>query len=123
MTHAGSGRPWRNSPKPRIRLIGAASVSARRRSGAVATTKYRASSASGRVLFGWIDAAYKFPLQIRTEDGVIVTAENVRDAPQPAILFEIPAGFRKFDPRILIQQIKQSDVWVAGQKDLDRAHP
>lgn len=86
-------------------------------------TKYRAIPASGRMLFGWIDATYKFPLQILTEDGVIVTAENVRDEPQPASLFEIPPGFRKFDPRILIQQIKQSDVWVAGQKDLDRAHP
>jgi hypothetical protein len=84
---------------------------------------YRAVSASGRVLLGWIDAAYKFPLQIRTEDGVTVTAGNVRDEPQPASLFEIPAGFRKFDPRVLIQQIKQSDVWVAEQKDLERAHP
>jgi hypothetical protein len=84
---------------------------------------YRAVSASGGVLLGWIDAAYKFPLQIRTEDGVTITAGNVRDEPQPAILFEIPAGFRKFDPRVLIQQIKQSDVWVAGEKDLERAHP
>jgi hypothetical protein len=86
-------------------------------------TKYRAIAASGRVLFGWIDATYKFPLQIRSEDGVTVTAGNVRDEPQPAPLFEIPAGFRKFDPRVLIEQIKQSDVWVAGQKDVDGAHP
>jgi hypothetical protein len=86
-------------------------------------TKYRAIVTSGRVLFGWIDATYKFPLQIRSEDGVTVTAGNVRDEPQPAPLFEIPAGFRKFDPRVLIEQIKQSDVWVAGQKDVDGAHP
>jgi hypothetical protein len=91
--------------------------------GGRSTTAYRAISASGHVLLGWIDAAHKFPLQIRTEDGVIITVENVRDEPQPAPSFEIPASFRKFDPRVLIQQIKQSDVWVAGQKDLDRAHP
>jgi hypothetical protein len=84
---------------------------------------YRAVSASGRVLLGWIDSVYKFPLQIRSEDGVTVTTANVRDEPQPALLFEIPAGFRKFDPRVLIEQIKQSDVWVAGQKDVVRAHP
>jgi hypothetical protein len=84
---------------------------------------YRVVSASGRVLLCWIDSVYKFPLQIRSEDGVTVTTANVRAEPQPALLFEIPAGFRKFDPRIMIEQIKQSDVWVAGQKDAERAHP
>ena len=54
------------------------------------------------------------------EDGSTITAENVRDEPQPAQLFEIPPGFRKFDPLNLIQRIKQSDVWVAGEKDLGR---
>ena len=31
-------------------------------------------------------------------------------------------GLRKFDPQALIQQIKQSDVWVADEKDLHRSH-
>jgi hypothetical protein len=35
-------------------------------------------------------------------------------------LFEIPPGLRKFDPQTLIQRIKQSDVWVAGEKDTGR---
>jgi hypothetical protein len=83
---------------------------------------YRAVSPQGRQLLGWIDAVRKFPLRIKSEDGATVTAQNVRDEPQPAPLFEIPAGFRKFDPQILIQQIKQSDVWVAGEKDLDISH-
>jgi hypothetical protein len=83
---------------------------------------YRAVSPQGRQLLGWIDAVRKFPLRITSEDGATVTARNVRDEPQPAQLFEIPAGFRKFDPRILIQQIKQSDVWVAGESDLDLSH-
>jgi hypothetical protein len=59
-------------------------------------------------------------LRIKTEDGSTITAENVRDEPQPAQLFEIPPGFRKFDPLNLIQRIKQSDVWVAGEQDLGR---
>jgi hypothetical protein len=77
---------------------------------------YRAVSGSDRQLIGWIDTARKFPLRIKTEDGAVITVENIRDQPQPTQSFEIPAGFRKFDPQALIQQIKQSDVWVAGQK-------
>ena len=77
------------------------------------TIAYRAVSASGRQLLGWIDRERRFPLRVKTEDGTIVTAEHVRDEPQPAELFEIPPGFRKFDPQVLIDRIKQSDVWVA----------
>jgi hypothetical protein len=81
---------------------------------------YRMVSTPGRELLGWIDTARKFPLRIRTEDGFTIAAENVRDEPQPAQLFEIPPGLRKFDPQTLIHRIKQSDVWVAGEKDLGR---
>lgn len=85
------------------------------------TIAYRSVAPSGRELFGWVDPVRKFPLRIKSEDGAVVTAQNVRDEPQPAQLFEIPAGFRKFDPQILIQQIKQSDVWVGDERDLDRS--
>jgi hypothetical protein len=78
---------------------------------------FDATSSTGRELVGSIDAALKFPLRIKTQDGAVITAENIRDEPQPAQLFEIARGFRKFDPQALINQIKQSDVWVAGQKD------
>jgi hypothetical protein len=91
--------------------------------GGRSTTAYRAVSAPGRELFGWIDAVRKFPLRIKTEDGAIITAENIRDEPQPAQLFEIPPAFRKFDPQLLIERIKQSDVWVGDEHDSDRSHP
>jgi hypothetical protein len=78
-----------------------------------ATIGYRAALASGRQFSGWIDRERRFPLRIRTEDGTVVTAEHIRDEPQPAELFQIPPGFRKFDPQLLIDRIKQSDVWVA----------
>jgi hypothetical protein len=78
---------------------------------------YRAVSAPGQEFLGWIDRARKFPLRIKTGDGAIITAENIHDEPQPAQSFEIPPGLRKFDPQALIQQIKQSDVWVAGKQD------
>jgi hypothetical protein len=77
------------------------------------TIAWRAVSATGRQFSGWIDRERRFPLRVKTEDGTIVTAEHVRDEPQPAELFQIPSGFRKFDPQQLIDRIKQSDVWVA----------
>jgi hypothetical protein len=86
------------------------------------TIAYRAVSRSGRELFGWIDPVRKFPLRIKSEGGAAITAKKVRDEPQPAQLLEIPASFRKFDPQILIQQIKQSDVWVGDEKDSDVSH-
>ena len=82
---------------------------------------YRAVPASGQEFLGWIDPARKFPLRIKMEDGAVITAENISDEPQPAQSFEMPANLRKFDPQALIQQIKQSDVWVAGQQD--PSHP
>jgi hypothetical protein len=88
--------------------------------GGRSTFAYRIVLSSGRELFGWIDPARKFPLRIVMEDGSAITAENVRDEPQPAQLFEIPSAFRKFDPQTLIQRIKQSDVWVAGEKNESR---
>jgi hypothetical protein len=80
--------------------------------GARGTIAWRAVSATGRQFSGWIDRERRFPLRVKTEDGTIVTAERVRDEPQPAELFQIPPGFRKFDPQQLIDRIKQSDVWV-----------
>jgi hypothetical protein len=74
-------------------------------------------------LLGWIDMARKFPLRIKTEDGAVISAKNIRDESQSPSSFEIPPGYRKFDPLALIRQIKQSDVWVAGQKDGSPSHP
>ena len=77
-------------------------------------TAYRATPAVGRPFIGWIDRARRFPLKITTDDGTTISAENVRDQQQPASLFELPKGARKFDPQALIEQIKHSDVWVAA---------
>jgi hypothetical protein len=81
------------------------------------TAAYRALSASGRAFSAWIDRPRRSPLPIKTEEGAVITAENVRDESQPAQLFEMPSGLRKFDPQGLIERIRQSDVWVADEKD------
>jgi hypothetical protein len=74
---------------------------------------YRVVAASSAGFVGWVDRERKFPLQIKTADGAVIVVENIRDEPQPAQTFEIPPGMRKFDPRALIDRIRQSDVWVA----------
>jgi hypothetical protein len=91
--------------------------------GARSTFAYRAISARGRELTGWVDVVYKLPLRIETEDGAVISVENVREDSQTEQPFEIPAGFRKFDPQKLIEQIKQSDVWVDGPKDAYSERP
>jgi hypothetical protein len=75
---------------------------------------WRAVSASGQQFSAWIDRERRFPLWIKTSDGTVVTAANVRDEPQPPELFQIPPEYSKFDPQWLIDRIKQSDVWVAN---------
>lgn len=76
------------------------------------TIAYRAFSADREQFTGWIDAARKFPVRIKTADGVVITAENVRDEAALSQPLEIPSNFKKFDPESLLRQIKQSDVWV-----------
>lgn len=93
---------WRCEPAP-AEIVGTSE-----------TLVYHAVTTTGRHLVGWIDRTRRFPLRIKTDDGAIITAERIHDEPQPAKLFEMPRGARKFDPRALIEQIKQSDVWVAA---------
>lgn len=77
------------------------------------TDVYRVTSSSGSNFVGWIDRERRFPVKVRIADGTLIVADRVRDEPQQARLFEIPAGTRKFDPQALIRRIQQSDVWVA----------
>ncbi|MBR0873378.1 hypothetical protein JQ633_23685 [Bradyrhizobium tropiciagri] len=77
------------------------------------TDVYRVEAGSGLGFVGWVDRERRFPLQIKTADGTVISADHIRDEPQPAQSFEIPAGIRKFDPQALIRRIQQSDVWVA----------
>jgi hypothetical protein len=46
------------------------------------------------------------------EGNAIIDLTNISEVPQPEGLFEVPAGYQKFDPQQLIERIKQSDVWV-----------
>jgi hypothetical protein len=84
------------------------------------TLVVRASFGSGRAFLGWIDPSRGFPLRIRTEEGAVIALETIRDEAQPASLFELPPNLKKFSPEALIEQIKQSDVWVSEPKDSEK---
>jgi len=75
------------------------------------TVKFEATSPRG-VSAGWIDTELKFPLKIETEDGTVFALRNIQEGPQPADLFVVPASYKKFDPRLLIERLKHSDVLV-----------
>ncbi len=86
-------------------LMGAAVLDGR------ATTECRVTSAQD-VSRRWIDAGIGFPIRVQMDDGTSFTLENIRVAAQSSELFAIPSGYRKLDPRALIERIKHSDVWV-----------
>jgi hypothetical protein len=91
--------------------------------GGHSTVAVRAVSGAGEGYVGWIDRERKFPLRIRCDDGALITLEQIRDEPQPASSFEIPAAAQKFSPEALIERIKQSDVWVSSPEDAGDSRP
>jgi hypothetical protein len=60
----------------------------------------------------WVDPQLRFALRIETDDGSVFKLRNVRQGPQPADKFEIPTGYKKFDPRFVLEQLKHTDIWV-----------
>jgi hypothetical protein len=97
---ADQGRQWR------CQRLGPESVHGRN------TIKYRAISPEGPANDCWIDPHLGFVVSVHREDGATILLENVQEGPPPAGLFEVPANFHTFDPRQLIDRVKQSDVWV-----------
>ena len=79
------------------------------------TLKYETISARNRRTSIWVDAARHFPIRVENEDGSVVSVERFVDTPQPASLFALPEGYRRFDPAELLERIKQSDAWVADR--------
>jgi len=57
-------------------------------------------------------AALGFPVTVRTGDGSTVTLEHLERGVQPTQLFTVPAGYRRLDPRALIERMRHSDVWA-----------
>ena len=90
----------------RCERIGDEAIAGRR------TIKHRGISPHEDRYLIWIDPRIDFVVKLEADDGSTVEVANIQEGPQPAQLFEIPAGYVKFDPQKLIDRIKQSDVWV-----------
>jgi hypothetical protein len=55
----------------------------------------------------------QFPVKVISADGSSLTLQHIQVAPQSAELFVVPRDYQAFDPRALVERIKQSDVWAA----------
>ena len=77
--------------------------------------EYRATLPTDRHIRALIDPRLKWPVSLTMDDGTVIDLAKIQEQPQPAALFEVPPGYHKFDPRALIERIKQSDVWVEPQ--------
>jgi hypothetical protein len=67
------------------------------------TVKYEGTNASGESNAVWLDSNLRFPVkwQGKNDGGEM---QNIKEGAQPASLFEIPAGFTKFDMGSMMQQ-------------------
>jgi hypothetical protein len=74
--------------------------------------QFRVSSPASPSSRRWIDSDLEFPIKLLAADGTTIALEHIQIEAQPASLFELPSGFRKLDPRALIERIKHSDAWV-----------
>lgn len=61
-----------------------------------AAVKYAITSAEGKNSTVWIDKSLKFPIKWQDQDNS-GELQNIQEGAQPAALFEIPAGYQKFD--------------------------
>ena len=60
------------------------------------TVKYEGTNAKGEAGAFWIDPKLRFPVKWEGKNGE-GELRNIQEGPQPANLFEIPAGYTKFD--------------------------
>lgn len=61
------------------------------------TVKYEGTNAKGETGSVWLDPKLRFPVKWEGKDGHSGEMRNIQEGSQPASLFEIPAGYQKFD--------------------------
>jgi hypothetical protein len=67
------------------------------------TVKYEGGNAKGESNTVWLDSRLRFPVKWEDKNGG-GELENIQEGPQPASLFEIPAGFTKMDMGAMMRQ-------------------
>jgi len=69
--------------------------------------KYEGTNAKGETGAVWLDPKLRFPLKWEGKNGNSGELRNIQEGSQPASLFEIPAGYTKFDMGNMMQQRPQ----------------
>jgi len=88
-------------PGGSCRKIGHASVNGRD------TIEYEGKSADGEISHVWIDPKIAFPIKWDTSKGSSGELQNIQVGTQAASLFEVPAGYQKFDMGGMMPQMPQ----------------
>ncbi len=70
------------------------------------TVKYEAVSPKGEHHFAWIDPKLRFIVKTEGEQGRGMELTNIKEAPQPASLFEIPADYQKMDMSEMMKKMR-----------------
>ena len=69
------------------------------------TVKYEGTNAKGESKTAWLDAKVRFPIKWQGKDSS-GELRNIQEGPQPASLFEVPAGYSKMDMGNMMQRPK-----------------
>jgi hypothetical protein len=67
------------------------------------TVKYEATSASGETNTFWLDSKLRFPVKWESKNHA-GELRDIQEGSQPPSLFEVPAGYTKFDMSGMMQQ-------------------
>jgi hypothetical protein len=67
------------------------------------TVKYEGTNDKGEASTVWLDSKLRFPVKWQGKDNG-GELENIKEGSQPASLFEIPAGYKKFDMNNMMQK-------------------
>lgn len=71
------------------------------------TVKYEGTNSKGESGTAWIDPKLQFPVKWEGKNGDGGELRNIQEGSQPASLFEIPAGYTKFDMGSMMQRRQQ----------------
>ncbi|HEV2400014.1 MAG TPA: hypothetical protein VGS27_23950 [Candidatus Sulfotelmatobacter sp.] len=61
------------------------------------TVKYEGTNSKGETGTVWLDPKLQFPVKWQGKNGDTGELRNIQEGTQPASLFEIPAGYKKFE--------------------------
>jgi len=61
------------------------------------TVKYEGTNAKGETGYVWLDPKLRFPVKWQGKNNDWGELRNIQEGAQPASLFEVPAGYKKFE--------------------------